>query len=226
MSAQCPPSVKKQHHVRKFWKMESRTENKYRCANVWIMHPCLELCSCYFPFKNGAEKEGKKILTVLNKLESWGQKTDSSWSKGVFKWTPEQKVQKKQRDMSLHKAHLGNYFPWDAMDLKLWCGFKKCFDKFMEIHIVHGIKQQCISLKKSMTFKLCGRVVGKYLQMLALVMDSSVVAGQCWGWDGTNTLGLPWNSQSCSDPLTYFAATAQINLQDSFPYQLWNDPLE
>lgn len=60
------------------------------------------------------------------------------------------------------------------------------------IHTVHGIKQQCISLKKSMTFKLCGKVLGKYPQMLALVMDSSLAAGQCWGWDGTKkTLVCP-----------------------------------
>lgn len=88
--------------------------------------------------------------------------------------------------------------------------------------IVHGIKQQCISLKKSMTFKLCERVLGKYPQMPSLVMDSSLAAGQCWGWDGTKkTLGLPWDTQSCSDALTYFAATAQLSLQDrSFPYWL------
>lgn len=58
--------------------------------------------------------------------------------------------------------------------------------------------------------------------MLALVMDSSVAAGQCWRWDRTKkTLGLPWDSQSCSNALTYSAATAQLSLQDSsFPHWL------
>lgn len=170
----------------------------------------------------------KKILTVISSLESWEQKTVSSYPKGVFKWTPVQWAQKKQRNMSLHKRHFTWAIPFHGMQWILWCGFKYWLEKFMEIYILfNGIKQQCISLKKSMTLKLCGRAVGKHLQMLALVMDSSVAAGQRWEWDRTKTLGLPWDTQSCSDVLTYFAATAKLSLQDrSFPYWLWNDPLE
>lgn len=62
MSAQCSPNVKKQHHVRGFWEIESRIENKYPYANVCIMHPYLELCTVLTSLSKMEQKKKKKNL--------------------------------------------------------------------------------------------------------------------------------------------------------------------